>query len=135
MISADKNIPTQQSKSEDWIAWYKSFPWSMSTNDKNTLFLAIWKRNGSEAANDDSLRRFLSDTASIDLTTTGIASVQEAAWSFAHGVEDVFSMSAYATGGFFVLWFLLMGFGIYQAIKNPEATGKIIGAAGRAAMV
>lgn len=132
-ISADKNIPTMQSSSEDWIAWYKSFPWTMPESDKNRLFLAIWSRNKSDRANTDTLRTFLKDEAGISLSTNGIGSIMEAGWSLAHGVEDIFSFSAYSIGAFLFFGFCFFGFGVWQAFRNPEATGKILGIAAKTA--
>ena len=133
VIRADKNIPTQQSNAEDWIVWYQSFPWSMTSNDKATLFLSAWNRNGSDRANTDELRTFLKDTAGINLSTSGLGSIMEAGWSVAHSIENVFSFSAYAIGGYIFLLFALLGFGFYQAFRNPEATGKILGIAAKTA--
>lgn len=132
-IRADKNIPTQQSNAEDWIVWYKSFPWSMSTDHKNVLFLAMWRRNGSSNANTDALRSFLKEEAGISLTTSGIGVIQEAGWSFLHGIENVVGFSAYAIGAWILLLFALLGFGVFQAFRNPEATGKILGIAAKTA--
>lgn len=130
-IRADKNIPTAQSMAEDWIAWYKSIPGGRDV--RNQAFLAVWRQRGSSKANTNSLRTFLLNEAGITLTTDNIGNLTDAVYSFGDRLETLTMLPLYVLAGGSILFVLLAGFMFYQAIKNPEATGKIIGAAGTAA--
>ena len=134
LITADQNIPTQQSSAEEWIAWYQLLPGSKVT--ANNVWLQVWQAHngGKSAANTSELRSWMSANAGITLTTDGVGSVIDSAKSFVNTIEDFAMMPIYGLFAALGIGGIVIGFMIYEGVKNPEATEKIIGSAGKLAI-
>ena len=135
LITADQNIPTQQSSAEELIAWYQLLPGSKVT--ANNVWLQVWQaHNGAKsAANTSELRSWMSANAGISLTTDGVGSVIDSAKSFVNTIEDAAMLPIYGLIALLGIGTIAVGFMIYEGVKNPEEAGKVIEMVGKTAAI
>lgn len=132
-ITADQAIPGHNSKAEDWISWYEMIPGGKST--RNPIWLQAWAKWGGGAANTVGLRDYMRKNAGIEITTSGVGSIVDATLGIKDSLESALMIPVYglAIGG--VIFVGMSGFMVYQAFKNPDAAGRIIGSATKVAML
>ena len=120
----DKFIPTKQSSSTSWIAWYKSLKSSLGRDDANVVFKKAWDLRGNDDANNDELRSYMKEqgvTIEIDLTES-IIDVVTSPFAFLKWGADIGKTLIW---GSIIFCFLLMGVVVYflfNASKNPGQT-------------
>lgn len=120
-------MPNKSSSDAAWIAWYDSLSFG---KDDNSLFIHVWKANGTKAANTVALRKHLAENGLNLAPDNALGSLAD----FEHGVLDsigsVFKVSGitFAIVGGVVIVFL--GAIVWRTL-TPENTGVIIGTAAK----
>lgn len=128
------NVPSRESKAEQWILWYNSIKNKVGKDDAINLFIDAWKQRGTDEANTTELREHVAKdgiiigadwkdiiidtiTAPFDLWST-ISSITQ---KVGIGVSIVVAIFILAILGAIIMF-------IYKSAKNPEMVIKSVSA-------
>jgi len=118
MTDAISTIPTQSSKSEDWINWHKNMAKRYSRNDANNLFLKAWKLRGSTAANTLDLRNYLKSQG-ITISESAWDKVVDAGGGVMDFAGNLLNVGKYTGIAIGVIVIGGLGMMVYHIAKDP----------------
>lgn len=114
------SMPDFQSTDIEWLNWYEKLSSRYGRSDAARIFLAAWRKRGSNKANTSDLRDRLNDDG-IKISTN----VFQDAIDVGDSITDAFGnmmkigkYTAFAVGGILILG---LGLFVYNVAKNPSA--------------
>ena len=122
-LEAYKTMPTSKSKDIEWVHWMNLLNRKYGSSLATELFLDIWVKRGSSAANTVMLRQYLEKKFSIKLDESVLDNISDVGSGIGHFVGGVFKVGKvafFAIGGI-----LLVGIGI-TVISVARKSGSIV---------
>lgn len=126
-VNPTSNIPTKTSTAEEWRYWYMACKKSFGKKVARDLFVRAWAKRGSDKANINSLRDYMSGEG-VKIETSILGNITDFADDIGDTIGGIFNagkIAIYAVGGI-----IIVGLGIFVfsiARKPAAAIGAVTG--------
>lgn len=131
------DVPTSTSTDTEWLQWYKDLKRYFGKKTANTVFDKAWTKRGSEDANTNQLRSYLSDNG-YEIKTGTLGKLTDNYYNVLDTVGGVFKAGKVVIIVGTVVGTIGIVYIIYKILKNPKKSAELaasIHPAGRAALV
>jgi hypothetical protein len=118
-LSAFKDFPTLKSNDAKWLKWVKELNSDYGREDATTIFLKLWEKRGSQAANTYNLRHTLSKDYNIEIEETFFNKVADLGGDIADGIGSAFKVSKVT---FMIVGGIIVIAGVSMAINILKST-------------
>lgn len=125
-------MPNSTSSDQEWISWHQSMRKKYGKKNANQLFAERWNARKPKSSNTGQLRDYMKDQGVVIDSGTLLGDIRDTGTGI---MDKVGSVLPYIGGygvALLIVPILLTSIVVWQAMKNPETTGKIIGTAAKA---
>ncbi len=117
-VEAYTTLPTVKSTDAAWMHWADLVEKKYGANLGKQIFVAAWKKNGSQAANTYALRSHVKDNYNIDISETAWDKIGDLGGGVADSLGKVFKVGKVlmVVGAGVVL--IALGAAVYNTVKR-----------------